>query len=148
MREGAAAVAVPDRPDVRDVRPQSVVDHDVAVRVGLDTRGVEPEVVGVGPAADREQHVRADLFGFASRAIDANRDIGAPRREADAFRLQANYYALRFERFADRIRNGLVLARNQARHLLHHRDRGAETPENLGELEADIASSNDDEARG
>ena len=40
----------------------------------------------------------------------------------------------------------MILAGDEARHLLHHRHRGAEAPEYLRELESDIASSNDDEA--
>ena len=148
MREGAAAVAVAERPDVGDAGPQSVIDNDIAMRVDLDSRRFEPEVVGVRPAADREQHMGADHFGFARRAIDANRDIRAARREADAFGLEADLYALRLEDFADRVRDVFVLAGNQTRHLLHHRDRRPEAPENLRELEADVASANDDEARG
>ena len=46
--EGAAAVAIAERPDVRNVGLQKLVDDDIAVRVNLDACGLEPEVVGVG----------------------------------------------------------------------------------------------------
>ena len=38
----------------------------------------------------------------------------------------------------------MILAGNQARHLLHHCHSGAKAPEYLRELEPDVASSNDD----
>src|SRR5271168_279956 len=148
MREGAPTVAVAERPDVGNAGPQSIVDLDVAMRVDLDARRVEPEVVGVRPAADGEQHVRAELFGFARRAIDADGDLRSARREADAFGVAADYNSFGFQGFADRVRHALVLAADQARHLLHHCDRAPKAPEYLRELEPDIASSDDNEARG
>ena len=66
----------------------------------------------------------------------------------DAFSLQANLYALGFERLADRVRHALVLTGNQAPHLFHNGDFGAEAAEYLRELEADIASADDDQSRG
>ena len=128
--------------------PQSVVDQDVATRVDLDARRVEPEVVGVRPAADREQHVRAELFGFARRAIDADGDLRAARREADAFGVQADSMpsASSASRIASdtpsssrAIRRGIFSTTVTSR---------AEAAEYLRELEPDIASSDDDEARG
>ena len=50
------------------------------------------------------------------------------------------------EDFADRVRDLLVLARDQTRRLFHHRNRRSEPPKDLRELEADVASANDDEA--
>ena len=60
MREGAPTVAVAERPDVGNAGPQSIVDLDVAMRVDLDARRVEPEVV-------RKHRIRAPdltLVGF------------------------------------------------------------------------------------
>ena len=79
VRERAAAVAVAQRPDAGHVGREPVVDHDVAARVGRDAGAVEPEVVGVRPAADGEQHVRADDLGRPVVAVDAR-----PRRRARA----------------------------------------------------------------
>ena len=90
----------------------------------------------------------ADLLRFSRRAVDANRDIGAPRREADAIGFEADFDPLGFERFADRLGDILILAGNQARHFFHDRHCGAEAPEYLRELEPDVASSDDDEALG
>jgi len=69
---------------------------------------------------------------------------GAKRMHSASQRIDA----LRFEDLADCGRDLLVLAGNQARRLLHHRDRGAEAPENLRELEADVASTNDYKSGG
>jgi len=70
------------------------------------------------------------------------------RRETDAFGVEADRDALGFEDFADRVRHVLILAATQARRLLDHGDLGAEAPEHLRELEADIASADDDEMAG
>ncbi len=146
--EGAAAVAIAERPDVRHVGLQGLVDDDIAVRVDLDARGLEPEVVGVGTAPDREQHMRADDLRFAGGAIDADRDLRAARFEPDAFGLEPDLYAFRLQDFADRIRDLLVLARHEPRRLFHHRDFRSQAPKHLRELEADVASANDDKAPG
>ena len=54
--------------------------------------------------------------------------------------------ASRISRIASR--NVRVFPAGQARRLLDHSDRGAQAPENLSELEPDIASSDDDKAPG
>ena len=97
MGEGAATVAIAERPDARRAGAQFVVDDDVAARVGLDSGLVERQVVGVGPAPDREQHVGTRDFRRAGRAIEPDRDFGAPGFEMNAFRIQAHSDALGFE---------------------------------------------------
>ena len=72
--EGALAVAVAERPDARVRGAQRLVDLDVAALVGGDAGGVEPEVVGVGDAADGEEEVRAARSGLAFLAVEAERD--------------------------------------------------------------------------
>ena len=57
--EGAAAVAIAKRPNVRDAGLQGFVDNNIAMRVDLDARSFEPEVVGVRAAPDGEQNMRA-----------------------------------------------------------------------------------------
>ena len=146
--ESAAAVAIAERPDVRDAGLQRFVDDDIAVRVDLDACGFEPEIVGVRTTSDREQHMRAHHLGFAGRAIDADRDLLAARLELDAFGLKPNFYAFGLEDFADRVRDFLVLARNEPRRLFHHRDFGSQPPKHLRELKADVASANDNKAPG
>ena len=52
--ESAAAVAIAERPDVRNVGLQRFVDDNIAMRVNLDACGFEPEVVGIRAATDGE----------------------------------------------------------------------------------------------
>ena len=52
--ESAAPVAIAERPDVRNVGLQKFVDDDIALRVDLDACGLEPEVIRVGTAPDRD----------------------------------------------------------------------------------------------
>ena len=146
--KGAAAVAIAERPDVGDAGLQGFVDDDIAVCVDLHARGLEPEIVRVRSAADGEQHMRTENLGFASCAIDADRDLRAPRFELNALRFKPNLNALGLQDFADRIRDFLVLPRNEPRRHLHHRDLCSQSPKNLRELEADIAPANDDKALG
>ena len=132
----------PERPDPGHVGREAVVDRDVAARVGGDTGALEIQVVGIRPAADREQHVRTDRFGRTFDAIDADRDAlarararlmhSAPVRTRDAFALEDR---------ADRFRNVLVLAADQPRALLDHRHLRAEAPIHLRELEPDVAAA-------
>ncbi len=57
MGEGTAPVAVSQRPDTFDVRREFIIHLDIAALVGLDTRLVEAEIIGVGPPADRKKHM-------------------------------------------------------------------------------------------
>ena len=61
--EGAAAVAVAERPDARDIGGQAVVDDDVAARVGCDAGLVEAEIVRIRSTPDGQQDMRADHLG-------------------------------------------------------------------------------------
>jgi hypothetical protein len=63
--EGAAAIAVAERPDARHVGRELIVDADVAARVGRDTGLVEPEVVRVGSTPNGQKDVAAGDLGFA-----------------------------------------------------------------------------------
>ena len=102
--------------------PKLIVDLDVAARVDLDPGLVEAEVVGVRPAPDREQHVRADHLAIARLAVDADADVAAARLERDALGRQAHRDAFGLEDLADRLGDVLVLAPDQARALLDHGD--------------------------
>ncbi len=113
-----------------------------------DAGRVEAEVVGVRPAADREQDVRADNRGIAAPTIDADLDVRPVRREADALRVAADRDPLGFENVADRVRYVRILARDEPRRFLDHGDGGAEPTEDLGELEPDIAAADDHQMPG
>ena len=72
--------------------------------------------------------------------------ISAPRgskRMHSAF--EPTLDALRLEDVADRVRDVLVLARDQPRPLFHDRHRRSEPAKHLRELEADVAAADDDE---
>ena len=93
--EGAAAVAVAERPDAGDVGGQALVDRDVAARVGRDAGASSAEVVGVRPPADGQQHVRSD--GLAVGPSAQSTETATPslvRREADALGVGADRDAL------------------------------------------------------
>jgi hypothetical protein len=72
--EGAAAVAVVERPNAGDVRGEEVVHRDVAVFVDGDAGAIQLQIVGIGCAADREQHMRSGHLGRPVDAIDIDAD--------------------------------------------------------------------------
>ena len=91
MSKGAPAVAIAKRPDPRHIRTKALVDLDVAAIVCSYTSRFEAEIVGVGPAADREQHIGADYFGVAFGALNADRDtIGVRRAPVDGHSAQSH----------------------------------------------------------
>ena len=147
VREGAAAVAVAERPDAGHVGRELVVDRDVAARVHRDAGRLEPEVVRVRAAADREQHVRAHDGRLALLAVDAHGHALLVRRQADALGARAHRDALGQQDAPDRLGHVLVLAGDEPRHPLDHGHARAEAPVHLRELEADVAAADDHQVR-
>jgi hypothetical protein len=92
--------------------------------------------------------MRADDLRRAVLAIHADRDAIGMRREMDALCFQAEMDAFLVEDVQERRGNILVLPRNQARALLHHRHLAAEAAHHLREFEADITAADDHEVAG
>ena len=93
--EGAAAVAVAERPDARHVGRELVVDRDVAARVDRDAGLVEAEIVGVR-AGGRPRAARASRRRPA-RPPAQSTPTATPslvRRQADALGVGADRDAL------------------------------------------------------
>ena len=76
--EGASAVAIAERPDVRNAGLQGFVHDDIAVSVDLHARGLEPEIVSVRATADGEQHMRTETSGSPDVQLTPTA-ISAPR---------------------------------------------------------------------
>lgn len=148
MREGAAAVAVANRPHPLRARAALVVDHDVAPLVGADAGPVQPDGIGVRAPAHGQQHMAADDARLLIAAGRADRDLPALRRQRQALRPQLEAHALGFEDGADTVGHVPVLPRQQARRALDHRHFGAEAPHHLRELQADVAAPDDDKVLG
>src|SRR5204863_1992866 len=102
VRESALAVAVAERPDSRDARAELVVDHDVPPRVDRDSRLLEAQIVGIGTAADGEQHVRAVHSRRTVGTLEAGDDLFAAFGEADALRVHAHLDTLVLDDLPDR----------------------------------------------
>ncbi len=111
VREGAAAVAVAERPDPGYVGGQGFVDDDVAVRVGFHTRLVQAQVVGVRSSSDGQQDMQSNRFGRSLQAVHPDRDTLIVRGEADARGRRANADPFALQDLTDRDRDILVLAR-------------------------------------
>ena len=99
-----------------------------------------------GHAPDGEQQVRAAHARFAVLAVDADRRPPVPCAATlrhSAF--EPHVDALGLEDLLHRLRDVLVLARDQARRHLDDGDRAAEAAEHLPELEADVAAADHDQ---
>ncbi|MFO1060379.1 MAG: hypothetical protein U1E53_25835 [Dongiaceae bacterium] len=129
--EGAAAIALAERPDALGRGPQLVVDRDVAAAVDRDAGPVEPEIAGVGRAPDGEQQVRADRLGRPVVAAEPGHHLVAAPFQGRAFGMEPDGDALGLE---DRLNGGrdvLVLAPDQPVGHLDHRDPAAEAAADL-----------------
>src|SRR5438067_1310613 len=123
----------------------AIVDADCSLVVEIDPALVATEVVGVRAPADGDQQVRAarlpaalEVYGdVALLALDA-RDLRA-WLELDPF------LAKRLLHLGGDVR---VLATEQVLCAIDDGDAGAEAPEHLRELAADVAPAEDHEVRG
>ena len=142
VREGAAAVAVAERPDAGNVGRKGVVDRDVAARVGRRRRrgrGRDRRCSDAGP--------RPAARATRRSSARPRRSQRRPRRRARAARRLMHsapvrtLNALAHEDVLDRLRHVFVLAADQTRRLLDDGHRRAEPPIHLRELEADVAAA-------
>src|SRR5262249_57725434 len=98
MGEGAAAVAIAERPGSRNIGAQLIVNLDVAAGVDGDAGLVQAEVVGIGTAADGEQQMRSYDAARHAAACEVSDTAGslpgdaeAPGREPPVRPLRAPY---------------------------------------------------------
>ncbi len=99
VREHRAGDDVADRPDSGDRGLEAMIGVDLAARIGRQPRLVERQPVGVGAAADRDEHgVGLDRGGFAAGG-GLERDDGLAARDGDPGHLgrEAELHALLLE---------------------------------------------------
>ena len=137
----ALSVAVAQRPDARRARAQVVVHNDVTTLVDLDTRRFQPKVVGIRSPAHRKKHVRSEDLRLTVAADDTNAYILTACYEANAFRIHSGLDAFGRENLPDAGRNLRVLALDEAIGHFHDRDLRPEASIDLGELESNIATT-------
>src|SRR5580704_2228895 len=94
MREGAAAVAIPQCPDAGHVRLQLIINHYVAAVVGGNSSPVQSQVVRVGSTSHGQKNVSACYFWRTFFACDADGYTAIAFRERNTFRIQPDVYAL------------------------------------------------------
>src|SRR5580658_657162 len=148
MREGTAAVAVPQRPDAGHVRLQLIIHGYVAAVVGGNSSLVQSQVAGVGSTSNSQQNVRAYNFRRTFFACKADGDAAIALRQRDTFRIQPDVYALSLQDFEHRLGNVFVLPSNQARPHFHNRDFASQAAIDLSELQPNITPADDDEMPG
>ena len=88
MGKRALTIAIAERPDTRDVGLQPIVHDDVTALIARDASCVEPQIVRVGLAANREKQMRAFDRRAAVLAIDVRDDGPRTSTEANALGIQ------------------------------------------------------------
>src|SRR5271156_5586208 len=148
MRKGAAAVAVPQRPDAGHFRLQLIINHYVAAGVGGNPSPVQSQVARVGSTSHGQKNVSAYNFWRTFFACEADGDAAIAFRQRDTLGIQPYVYALSLQDFAHRLGNVFVLPSNQARSHFHNRNFTPEAAIDLGELQPNITSADDDKMLG
>src|ERR1700684_782084 len=88
MRKGAAAVAVPQRPDAGHVGLQLIVNDDVAAVVSRNPSLVQSQVAGVGSTPHGQKNVSAYYFWRTFFACKADGDTAIAFCQRYTFRIQ------------------------------------------------------------
>ena len=148
VREGAAAVALAQRPHAGDGGLQPVVHGDDAAPVDLDAGGVQAQVVGVRAPSHRQQQVRSDHARFPGCAVQRGGDRVAVPAHVHALRVQAHVHALGFQDPGHRRGDVRRFPLDQAVAGVDERDLAAEAAVHLRELQPDVAAADDDQVLG
>ena len=143
--ERATAVDVAERPDAVDRGAEHAIGVDVAAVVGRQPDAIEVEAIGVRCPSDRRP------VGANRRSCRRRRGGGAPRHSVASTRSTA--VDVRISMPSARQEPGDlggdlgILTSGDRRPVFDHRDRAPETAEELPELEADVAATEDDQVR-
>ena len=148
MRKGATPVAIAQSPYARHARLQLIIHGDVATMVGSNPGPVQSQVVGVGSTSHGQQNVSAYHLRRTFLAGEADGHTSVVFRKRDAFRIQPDVYALSLEDLAHGLGNVFILSPNQARPHFHYRDFAPEPAIDLGKLQPNITSADNDEMTG
>ena len=134
---------VADRVDAGDIGLEMSVDGDAAALVERDARLLQPEPLGVGTAADRDQDdVGLDhLGGAAGGRLDRDLERVAAGIDAGDLARQAEGHPLPLQDALGLAGDLAVGAREDAIEELDHGDLAAEPAPDRAELEADDAGA-------
>src|SRR5262249_50354457 len=106
---------------------------------------VETEIVRVRPPANGEQEMGADDLRLCSRMLYGHLDVVTLFCHLDDLAIQSDINVFVLEDIRDGARDILVLASDEIRRKLDHRDVTSESAIGLRELESDIAPAENDE---
>src|SRR5207248_7149370 len=136
---------VADRMGSFGARAIAIVDADRALVVEQDPALVAAEIVGVGAPADGDQQMRA---AHLAAALEMHRDVALLALDARHLGAQPELDPFLAERLLHLSGDFRVLAGEQVLAAIDDGDAGAEAPEHLRELAADVAAAEDREVRG
>src|SRR5450756_519809 len=88
--EGAATVAVAERPNAVHAGGKAVIDFDVASRIEGHAGTIQSQIIRVRPASNGEKDIGADDPRLTGCAVHADRNAFWPRRKADALCVGSN----------------------------------------------------------
>ena len=111
--ERTAAIAIPEGPHAGNVRPEFIVHDDVALWVGGNAGLLEPQILRVGYAPDREQNMAADDLRRLLFAIHADDGFPVSHGQRNTFRVQPDADAVGLEDFTYSFRDVFIFTSNE-----------------------------------
>ena len=145
MREGAATIRVTQRPDMRQIGTELIIDANKATRINRYTCLVEAQIVSVGGAPDGKQQMRALNFLRGICVADTHRHALIFAGNGQVFRIALHHNPFCFQNRLNGRRHGFIFTRNQSWPGLDDRHAAAKATVGLCKLQADIAAANNDQ---
>src|SRR5262249_6436792 len=140
MRESAFAVTVAERPDSWNVRFKPIVHDDVSALVARNASGVEPQIIGIRPTANREEQMGPVDRRTAVFAVDMSGWCVRLSTDPDATGVQAETDTFTFEDVLNRRRDVRILMLDEPGSHLDDGDLGSESAKHLAEFQTDVAA--------
>ena len=145
MGEGTLPVAIAQGPDAWHIGTKLVVHPDVAPLIHFDACLLQAEVIRVGATSDSKKQMRPTRHPRATFAVEVDHYLIAFFFRTYAFGLETDVNSLVFENLLDRFGHVFVIALDQPRPHLDDGHLTAQAPIHLPELQADVASADDDQ---
>lgn len=127
MGEGTSAIHLSDRPDTFDTGSQCLVNTDETAIVDIYPGVIQSQVIGIRPAAHRQQQVAAIDGRCIELAVDFHTHTTRALLETLAPGLQPHRDTLPREDVTHRVRDVLIFSRNEPVLHLDHSYLRAET---------------------
>ncbi len=143
VSKGGTAVDIAQGPDSRHVRFQAAVDADKSSAVGFDPRGVQPQVVAIGPASGGGQKMRSFQRKVFISGSYTQHNPPAFRRDSIRLGAQDKADSFALQCLPQLVGHVGVFAGENLLVAIDDRHLAAEPAKHLPELQADVPAAED-----